>query len=163
MREKLEWIEAESGKYKFLRYKDEVEIFPETICLDSTKQFAAGIGDIIAILLLEHKIHINNHWWEEDRSEEYKQSFYVGVNCNDVFAWGCADCEEITYKELPDLWEHYKQDPLWGCDVWCIKKRNELPQKPVYKDIMSKGIWDLDSMGLEPNYYDNRSREQTVS
>ena len=38
-----------------------------------------------------------------------------------------------------------------------------LPQKPVYDIIMKKGIWNLDEMGLEENFYDRYTKENFAS
>lgn len=107
----------------------------------------------VARMLAAGVIFLNNHWWEDQWPEEAKKTTSLNVNCNDVFAWGCADGEEVYYNELEDLYDHWLKDPERGPDVWCCKKRKELPQKPVYERIKAAGIWDLDSMGLEPNHY----------
>ena len=117
------------------------------------------ISDVIGILIHEGKIHFNDHHWKKEWSAEHRNLVYIGVVCSDVFAWGCSDSEEATFKDLYELWHYWKKDPELGHWVWCIKKRNELPQKPVYDYIMKRGIWDLDSMGLEPNYYDAMLKE----
>lgn len=137
-------------KYRFTVYKDEVELYPETEFLNSGRILYTD-DDILAILLLEEKIFINNHWWENEWTNEQQQLFSINVECNDVFVWASADAEELLYNELQELWEYFKKDPIWGCTVWCIVKRNMMPQKPVYDVIMASGIWDLDSMNLDPN------------
>lgn len=124
----------------------------------------------LSVLLVEEVIFLNNHYWHSiDRDkgpvyntkpenpwpEEACKTVSLNVNCNDVFAWGCADAEECYYNDLEDVFDHWKKDPIWGSSIWCIKKRNEMPQKPVYDDIMKSGIWNLDEMGLEPNRYDS--------
>ena len=79
----------------------------------------------------------------------------LAVNCSDIFAWACADSEPLNSQdELRDLWDMYIKDPDSGASVWSCKQRNSLPQKPVYDHIMKSGKWDLNSMGLEPNFYD---------
>ena len=128
---------------------------------DTEEMFETEIA--LAVLLFSQVVFVNDHWWKKEWSEEHRNLVYIGVNCNDVFAWGCSDSEEATYKDLYEIWEYWKKDPDLGHWVWCIKKRNELPQKPVYDYIMKKGIWDLDSMGLEPNYYDAMLKEHNES
>ena len=56
------------------------------------------------------------------------------------------------FKELKDLFYHYKKDPGWGTAVWCIKKRDILPQKPVFDIIQKEGIWDLTKMDLKDGF-----------
>ena len=96
--------------------------------------------DYLKVLLTEEIVFINNGWWRKDWPED---SITVHVNCNDIFAWGCADAEDITYGELKDLYEMYKKDPSWGAAAWCIKKRKQMPQKPVQDLIDKAGIWNL--------------------
>lgn len=74
--------------------------------------------------------------------------------CNDVFMWGCADADAIPAGKLQEVYEYWHKDPAWGVEVWCMKLRGMLPQRPVYDRIKQAGIWDLDSMGLRANWYD---------
>lgn len=39
-------------------------------------------------------------WWRTD--EEYAP-FTIFVNCNDVFMWGCADCEPLTPANIGEM------------------------------------------------------------
>jgi hypothetical protein len=105
----------------------------------------------LAYLLADEQVFLNTHWWKKEWSEEQKNLFSINVNCNDIFAWACSDAEEITYSDLEGLWWHYKLDPLFGTAVWCIKRRKQLPQPPVYRNIKEQGIWNLEIMGLEEN------------
>ncbi len=90
----------------------------------------------LAHLLINDVIFCNNGWFFESWQVDHVS---LHVNCNDVFAWGCADSEDIKYSEIPELYDMWLKDPLWGSTVWCIKKRKIMPQKPVES---SKG-WDL--------------------
>lgn len=97
-------------------------------------------ADYLKVLLCEDLIIVNNGWWD---TEWPKDRISIAVICNDVFAWGCADAEEVTYSELRELYEFHKKDPDWGTAVWCIKKRKQMPQKPVEDLINKAGIWNL--------------------
>ncbi len=103
----------------------------------------------LAALLMEEKV------WCSDKG--------LFVMCNDVFAWACADCEPLPFDKLQEVYDMYVKDPNWGPEVWCIQQRKHMPQSPVAKAIKEGGIWDLDTMGLEPNVYDEylRTRTQT--
>lgn len=140
-----------------LLYKRKPEGISEEMIFDD--------NEALAHLLAKGQVFINNHWWMKENElnedekhkawpEEACRTFSINVNCNDVFAWGCADAEEMMEDELEDVYQHYHKDPSWGAAVWCIKKRGELPQKPVYNAIMKAGIWNLDEMGLRENSYD---------
>jgi hypothetical protein len=116
----------------------------------------------LALLLLNDVVFLNNNWWRKDWPKDAKKMISINVNCNDVFAWGCADAEGINYSDLEDLWDHFEKDPISGPTIWCIKKRKEMPQRPVEKKIREAGIWDLDKIKeeckLENNHYDTRSK-----
>lgn len=111
-------------------------------------------GKALAVLLAHEVIFLNSHWWEKDWPEAARELVALCVNCNDVFAWGCADAEILKYDDLQDLYDHWLKDRSRGAAVWCCKKRGELPQAPVLKAIKAAGIWDMDAMGLAPNGYD---------
>lgn len=105
----------------------------------------------LAALLMAEEVFVNGaHWKGKDRAEDIT----VLAICNDVFAWGCSDAEEVPWSELRNLYEHFVKDARWGVAVWCMKRRGEMPQRPVAARIREAGVWDLDGMGLEPNHYD---------
>ena len=80
----------------------------------------------------------------------------IWVNCNDTFAWGCADCEDLTIENLPAFEQAIKDcgaiDPvcgsLTGCDLFVARIRKQRPQGAAYpKD---KALWPLfDECGPE--------------
>ena len=108
--------------------------------------------DGMIIILLHYGIFFtNNYWWKKDWPEDAQKVISLNVNCSDVFVWGCADAEEVEYEEIPKLFDYWEKDNIFGVDVWCIKKRNMMPQKPVYDEIMKEGIWNLDEMELQEN------------
>jgi hypothetical protein len=109
------------------------------------------IDQMLAILLINEVVFTNTHWWKDEWPPTAKETISLAVGCNDCFIWGCSDAEEISREEIPDVFEHWEKDPSNGPDVWCIKKRNMMPQKPVYDAIMKAGIWNLDEMYLQRN------------
>ena len=115
----------------------------------------------LAVLLLDSVIFINSCWFKEGWPDDAKESTYLGVSCNDIFAWGCSDAEDLPYEELRSLYDHYIKDPVWGSAIWCMKKRKEMPQRPVEAEIRLGGIWDLNTLktefNLRPNCYDGIS------
>lgn len=83
------------------------------------------------------------------------------VNCNDVFYWACADCEDLTRENLPllkqsvldvraavgvpagrlhgdDVSKHFDD---WysaghrGATLFCARVRKMRPQRPMYKHL----------------------------
>src|ERR1019366_4612615 len=97
----------------------------------------------IAFLILEEVLFTNNGWWDKTWP---KDAISLHVNCNDVFAWGFADAEDILYSEIKALLEMYLKDNLWGAAAWCIKKRKMIPQPPVERIIRDIGIWNLEEL-----------------
>jgi hypothetical protein len=116
----------------------------------------------LAHLLMNHVIAINSNWWRDDAPEDIRNSIAVFVNCNDIFAWGCADAEDLPHNEVEKLYRMWQKDPAWGAAIWCIQQRNQQPQRPVAERIRQAGIWDLDSMGLKPNGYDEYLKKRAA-
>lgn len=103
-------------------------------------------------------------WWRTDG--EYAPITLL-VNCNDLFVWGCADCEEITRENLPILEAtfaelkalnkkdgvFYEETHLERCApaVFCCRVRKMRPQGACYNEkYYPKAVWPLfDSAGPE--------------
>ena len=107
-----------------------------------------SIPSMLAALLAAEVIFLNNHWWQTDWPEQAQKTAALCVECNDIFAAACADAEEVSLEEIPDLYEHWLKDPQYGARVWCIKKRGIMPQSAYRPIIERSGMWDLGSMGL---------------
>jgi len=128
--------------------KRDVELIP-CYCSDNECFFEAD--DFITLLLIEGYLFTNSYWFMKEWVDSARKKTALFVTCNDIFLWGCADGEEIDYEEFDTLYQYYTKDKIWGVAVWVIKKRNLMPQKPVYDKIKKDGIWDLDKMNLNPN------------
>jgi hypothetical protein len=76
------------------------------------------------------------------------------VNCGDVFAWGCADAEDVTTGELPDLFRLFEASPKFGHWQWVCRKRNRQPQYAARKLMRADGAWPAWMAGLPENDYD---------
>jgi hypothetical protein len=121
---------------------------------DSDPETAFNPEIALAILLIEDVIFLNDHWWMEKEagwSKDCCKMTSLNVNISDVFAWGVADAEAITFSELQSVYDHWIKDQSDGVIVWVCKKHKMMPQKPVADGIRREGRWDLDSMGLNPN------------
>ena len=73
----------------------------------------------------------------------------IYVNCNDVFAWGCSDVEELTAENLHDA-AQAKADVMalggkgsynWPL-LFCARQRKMRPQGAMYKHI-DPALWPL--------------------
>lgn len=108
----------------------------------------------LARLLAEGVVFLNSHWWEEDWPERAKKITSLNVNCNDIFAWGCADAEEMEYDELQGLYDLWFADRTWGAAKWCASKRKQQPQPPVIASMKKAGVWDASMEALAANTQD---------
>lgn len=106
----------------------------------------------LALLLNNGVVFVNSHHWYKEWPEAARKATSINVNCNDIFAWGCADAEEITMDddELKDLYHMVIAEPVWGAALWCMKKRREMPQDPVAEHMRKAGV-DLDAFQKEHN------------
>lgn len=79
------------------------------------------------------------------------------VNCNDIFAWGCADAEDLPTSEIGNLYKMHIADPSWGSAKWCCIRRNTKPQDPVIKYMKEAGVWDekMEALGAS---WDERAK-----
>jgi hypothetical protein len=115
----------------------------------------------LAAMLLNGAINLNSNWWEDDWPKEARKGTAILVNTNDIFAWGCADAERITYEEIEQVYRYWVKDHIWGTAIWAIIREKQMPQRPVEKSIRDGGVWDLDALqkehGLRANYYDGIS------
>lgn len=118
----------------------------------------------LALLLINEAVHLNSHHWRDDWPKDARRTFHIGVDCSDVFAWGCSDSEDAAYDDLEDIYRHWLRDPRWGPAVWCMIRRREMPQGPVEQRIRKAGVWDVDALrvehGLSANHYDGISGVQ---
>jgi hypothetical protein len=154
--------DREDVSYETLeRIRDGVVIPPHTRYMEDV---------ILARLIDEEVIMINSRHYVEGSWEDIKSGKWDGrtgevskdativafVKCSDIFAWGCADNECVSMKELPELWNLHKDPALkgWGSAIWCMKKRNEQPQPPVKKMMIEAGAWSDELEALAPNTMD---------
>ena len=118
------------------------------------------VENILPIMsYLSKKDICDSIWWRCDG--EYSPITFL-VNCNDLFYWAQADCEELTIENLPILKKSIndceKIDPvcgaLHGCDLFCCRVRKMRPQQPAYPK-RSEGLYVLfDACGPERDQKD---------
>lgn len=82
----------------------------------------------------------------------------VSVICSDVFAWACADCEELPANKIQELYDMWAKDPINGPLKWCCKQRNTRPQAPLRRALKEEGVWEDWMDELNPNH-DERKYE----
>lgn len=99
-------------------------------------------------LFLNSRKYVDN--WR-DKEETHPETLVLFLNCNDVFEWACAEGCEVTYNELPRLFDMVRADERYGAIKWACIKRNLQPQAPL-KDMMIKdGAWTEELDKLPPN------------
>lgn len=111
---------------------------------------------ILKVLQLASKYDLcGDLYWRTD--DEYEPCTFF-VNCNDVFAWACADCEEITPENIDEL-ERAMQDcikasnltggEIYGEMLFCCRIRKMRPQGAAYPK-KCPDLWPLfDACGPE--------------
>lgn len=147
-------IEINDGNVGYGTAPEPSRVIWELECQDGRKEMIFQPEMALAALLIAEQVFVNSHWWHKDLPDADQKAMAVFVNCNDVFVWSCCDAEAMAYDDLRAVYEAWVKDPTWGCSVWCMQTRGQMPQSRVAKQIRSAGIWDLDAMGLRSNAYD---------
>lgn len=94
------------------------------------------------------------HSWKDRGEEPDGRTVVLFVNCNDLFAWACADAEDLPLEEVPTLYKAWKAEGRWGVEKWCCRRRNQRPQPPVERQMREAGVWDAEMEALPPNTQD---------
>lgn len=62
--------------------------------------------------------------------------FHLNLNMNDVFAWGCADSEDMDASDLEEVFPIYEKYGSPALIAYAsIKREGQLPQAPVLERI----------------------------
>lgn len=109
---------------------------------DGTEEMIFEEERALALLLINEVVFLNSHHWESKWPLEARQRTSLNVNCNDIFAWGCADAETINYEDIESVYRAWRSDETWGTAKWCAFKRNQKPQQPVIEAMKKDGAWD---------------------
>ena len=116
--------------------------------------------EMLAKLLQEGILFCNSRkYLDLDDKTVNPETIVLFVNCNDVFAWGCADAESLTLEELPGLFKLFEVCDITASTIWVCKKRKEKPQAPVVDWLKEHNGWDAELEALPENQYDKRCRE----
>lgn len=99
------------------------------------------------------ELDVEGHWWADYTAEDEVK---CTIDCSDVFAWGCADSEELEPEDIPLLKQaHAELEALppeegqthhgysaYSEMLYCAKKRKMRPQGAVYKNL-PQPTWPL--------------------
>ena len=79
---------------------------------------------------------------EDGWHEVYRHGcdFRLSIFCSRMFAYACADSEEVPDAELEHAHRLYRQHGNDGLILWVAIHRNELPVVEVREDFAKKGI-----------------------
>ena len=117
----------------------------------------------LAHLLINGVVFLGTRGSETEYPEEYRRAVSVWVLCSDLFAWACADAEDLPYAEIEPLYRLWKANPSWGPSRWCALHRKLRPQQPVI-DLMKKaGAWDAELEALPGPLPEYRAKEPDES
>lgn len=106
----------------------------------------------LALLLMNDVLFANNWYYrKESMPNNVRNATRLFVNWSDIFAWAYADGQSLPFSEIRNLYEMWQKDPIYGPAVWCMQRRNQMPQPEVEKIICEMGIWNLTTMGLRAN------------
>lgn len=101
-------------------------------------------------------------WWRTD--DDYAPITLI-TNCNDLFAWGCADCEVIGPSDIEDLerayadcrqldeGDHEGVECAGYCHLlWVARKRGVRPQWAYYRHFPDRMHHLFNAVSDEPGY-----------
>jgi hypothetical protein len=123
-------------------------------------------GEMIAHMLLDGVLWTRSAHYIGNKGGPYEFSgdgIIVLLHCNDVFAWGCSDSEELPHDKVPELFMLWHESNRWGPVKWCCLRRNEKPQAPVARDMKAAGFWCERMEALPENNYDRICRERAAA
>ncbi len=87
---------------------------------------------IYRLLCVTAMEHTDDLWWRYRHggsgpiNDTDVLDFYI--ECNDLFAWGCSDCESVTPDRIAVLEQAYKDCPDAGGALYCSRIRQMRPQ-----------------------------------
>lgn len=117
---------------------------------------------MVAHLLEENVLFVNGRRYvsnEKTNELSKNETLVLFLNCNDVFAWACADAEDVSYDELPELFRLYEVNSYCGPTQWVCVKRNQKPQKLIIDWLKLKNGWNEVMEALPENRYDALYKE----
>ena len=93
----------------------------------------------------EHDISGYLHWHFKENKE-----LQFAIDCSDTFIWGCADAEDLTPDNFPDLLQALKdtydenlQSSFWGTTLFACRMRKARPMKRFLDIVKDPSIVKL--------------------
>lgn len=85
-----------------------------------------------------------------------KDEIVMTVNTSDIFSWGYANADIVSFDDLREIYKLKKQSLYWAIVKWKCFKENIKPQYPLIWDMYQDGEWDEKMMNLKDNEYNTR-------
>jgi hypothetical protein len=97
-----------------------------------------------------------------------KRQRRFAVNCNDWFAWACADLEIIEAEDIPLLQRSMAEasaaeEDEWGLRLFATRKRGLPPQEPWFRSSGYVGSTTFIPEALEPAFRLTHASDQAGS
>ena len=90
-------------------------------------------------------------FFEPSDKDKDTEAASIWVNCNDQWAWACADAEPLPEHEIGLFYKCWKSGNKYATTLWSCKRRNMQPQLPIRADIRKAGLWGPEWECLEKN------------
>lgn len=62
----------------------------------------------------------------------------LAANCNDAFAWGTADAEDVPWDGLEEALAYYRKCDKHGADLWAQMRRDGLAFQPPMEKLVKE-------------------------
>lgn len=128
---------------------------------DNAEHVEEDHDKMLAILLVRGVVFSRDGFTIINKDSKYEASgegTALYVNTNDMFAWGCADAEDLPHEEIPKLFMHYHQNGADGVVMWACYRNQMQPQRAVKADMIARGVWNAGLEALTPNM-DSRPKD----
>jgi len=86
------------------------------------------IEEVKAVAAASCELDIDLYWYIDEEKDEAR----AAVNVNDVFFWGCSDCEDVEAEDVP-LFNHSFTlgGHQYGAEIYAARKRGMRPQNAI--------------------------------
>lgn len=72
----------------------------------------------------------------------------IWFNCNDLWAWACADAEIMNYEDIEGYYIAMCDPRPFAITKWICKKFGRRPMPEIIRDMQRDGVWDEEMENL---------------
>lgn len=93
--------------------------------------------------IAKHDLFSEAYWHQDFK--------FLGIICNDVFAWGCGDLEEVASIDDVNQLDRACEEAgeIDGPILYCARRRGMRPQGAMYKGFQKENWILFDACGPE--------------